>query len=207
MSFASIILDEAFPLFCMSTVGGLDVTERNIGKILSGAGLIFVLFQYPWYSFIMGRYGLYASQLIGTILATPISILIPISLYLNRGVSEPHELSWSAYIFLCVVYGVKNVSNNVAFSSVSVATNRSVSSSERATVNGISQLGGSITKASGPIVAGFLVSFLLGGRIVGTKTGVYSLFGIISVIGVLCVYIVTILKKYYKGGSLHVNKK
>merc|ERR1712176_1649311 len=112
MSFASIVLDEAFPLFCMATVGGLDVTERNIGKILSGAGLLFVLFQYPWYSFIMARYGLYASQLLGSILATPITILIPISLYLNQGVSESHELSWSAYVFLCVVLGIKNISNN-----------------------------------------------------------------------------------------------
>jgi MFS family permease len=46
----------------------------------------------------------------------------------------------------------------VFFGSISVAVNRSVPASERATMNGLSMLGGSVAKGIGPIFSGFLVT-------------------------------------------------
>lgn len=53
-SFVVAALDEAFPLFCLSTVGGLALTEVSIGQLLSLAGVFFAVFHYCIYA---GRFG------------------------------------------------------------------------------------------------------------------------------------------------------
>lgn len=204
LSYASIIVDEGFPLFCMAKYGGLNVEEIDIGKLLSGAGLLFVLGQYSSYSYVMSRFGLYASQIIGMLLGTPITILMPFALYLDRGRSEENRLTTSAYLFICIIYGIKNIANNISTSSISIATNRSVPANQRATVNGLSQVGVSAVRAIGPICAGFLVSFLLGGSVFAPSTGVIILFCIISFLGLgPALYFQLFMSKYYnKDGSL-----
>jgi len=203
MSFMSVVLDEAFPLFSIAKVGGINLLETGIGKILSGAGLLFVCGQYIVYTYVMKYHGLYGSQVIGSILATPITIIMPLGLYLNSGQAERNHLSWSAYIFFSLVLGCKNVCNNIAFSSIAIATNRSVVSTQRASVNGLSMLGGSFAKALGPAVAGFLVTFSLEGKYFSPYVGDYVLFGAISSGGIYCVYyILTVLKTHYKDGTL-----
>lgn len=197
-SFSNILVDEGFPLFCIAASGGLNLTELGIGKILSGAGFIYIISQYFVFASLMSRFGLYKTMLVGTCISTPVTILIPLSLYLNRGAKEPNDLSYPAFIFLCFISGMKNVGGNVAVSALTIATNRTVPSNHRATMNGLSMLGGSFMKAIGPACAGFLASFLIGGGVFRPVVGSIVLYVFISFTGLGCVFINSMLyKKYY----------
>jgi len=190
---------EAFPLFCIAKKGGLNLTETGIGKILSGAGAIFIIGQYFSFTLLVSRFGIYKTLLISSIFATPVTIFMPFSLYLNRLQTETNSLSWLAYIFLISIYACKNIGINVLVSSITIATNRTVSADQRASMNGISMLGGSIVKALGPACAGFLISFLLGGNTVAPVAGSIILYGIISCIGIFCIFFTSlVLHKHHE---------
>jgi MFS family permease len=156
-SFVGLTVDEAFPLFAISLVAGFGISEGEIGKIMSLCGLIFAVAQYGVYAGIYNRFGLYGSIRVGSSLSAPIMFLVPISLLLNKG-ADTGELRWSTFCFLALILAMYRVFALVFFSNISVAVNRSVPSSERATMNGLSMLGGSIAKGLGPIFAGFLVT-------------------------------------------------
>jgi MFS family permease len=157
-SFVGLTIDEAFPLFVISRIAGFGISEREIGKILSLCGLIFAVAQYWVYVAFYSRFGLYGSIRVGSSLAAPLMFLVPISLLLNQG-AETGELRWSTFYFLAAILAAYRVFALVFFTSISVAVNRSVPSSERATMNGLSVLGGSVAKGLGPIFAGCLVTF------------------------------------------------
>merc|ERR1712127_242605 len=130
------------------------------------------------------------TQVIGSLMATPVTILMPISLHLN-------QLSTSAYIFLSVVIGLNNIGGNIVLCSITIAINRTVPGHHRASMNGLSMLGGSLAKSFGPATAGFLVSFALGSGVFTPTLGAIVLFCCISLYGLCCVYfIVSVLLKY-----------
>jgi MFS family permease len=156
-SFVGIMVDEAFPLFALSLVAGFGISEGEIGKIMSFCGLIFAISQYGVYAVIYNRFGLYGSIRVGSSLSAPIMFLIPISLLLNKG-ADIGDLQSSTFCFLALCLAMYRVFALVFFGSISVAVNRSVPASERATMNGLSMLGGSIAKGLGPIFSGFLVT-------------------------------------------------
>lgn len=199
IAFTQIVLDEAFPLFCIADHGGLNITETGIGKILSGAGLIFVLCQYTVYTALVKKFGIYMSQLVGISFGSPIVIFIPFSLYLNRGQTEANQLTWSAYVFLCVILAARYIGGNIVVSSLTIATNRTVPANHRATMNGLVMLGGSLAKALGPVCAGFLSSLFLGGSILPPTYGAVVMFAIFSSLGLSCMaYIAFVLGKFHK---------
>merc|ERR1719203_40058 len=138
--------------------------------------------------------------MIGSIFSTPITIFIPLSLYLNRNVDpNSHDLSLSSYLLLSLILGMKNIGGNIAMSGVTICNNRTVAAEHRATMNGLSMLGGSVAKAIGPVFAGFLVSFLLGGGLFDPNVGIVVLFTVVGLVGFYCVYYVSvILGKYHK---------
>jgi MFS family permease len=156
-SFVGLTVDEAFPLFAISLVAGFGISEGEIGKIMSLCGLIFAVSQYGVYAVIYNRFGLMGSIRVGSSLSAPIMFLIPISLLLNKG-ADIGELRSSTFCFLALTLAMYRVFALVFFGSISVAVNRSVPSSERATMNGLSMLGGSFAKGLGPIFSGFLVT-------------------------------------------------
>jgi MFS family permease len=156
-SFVGLTVDEAFPLFAISLVAGFGISEGEIGKIMSMCGLIFAISQYGAYVVIYNRFGLYGSIRVGSSLSAPIMLLIPISLLLNKG-ADTGELRSSTFCFLALTLAMYRVFSLVFFGSISVAVNRSVPASERATMNGLSVLGGSIAQGLGPIFSGFLVT-------------------------------------------------
>lgn len=159
-SFVVVAVDESFPLFCISRIGGLSLSEASIGKILSAAGVIFVLGQYVTFATFVDRLGLYRAQTIGALLGVPPTILIPIANFLNGSVSKREgELAWSTFIFLTVVIGVAKIFTCLYFAVITITTNRTVPASLRATTNGLSMVGGSVAKGLGPIFAGVLVAF------------------------------------------------
>jgi hypothetical protein len=107
-SFVSTTVDEGFPLFCISKAGGLGLTEKTIGKILSLCGLIFAISQYFVFTALVSHLGLYGSIRFSSTMMGPMVALVPISIWINR--INPHDssdgadvISTSTFIFLRLV--------------------------------------------------------------------------------------------------------
>jgi MFS family permease len=194
-SFLSVSLDEAFPLFCMSKMAGLSLSEKHIGNILSLSGLIFAICQYFVFSTIVNRCGIYKSIRIVTLVQIPVLFAFPISLLLNRSNDNPGELTWHVYAFLGSLVAVYRVSGNVFFSSVSMAINRTVSARQRGTVNGLSVLGGSLAKGLGPAFSGILVATSVSSGFVSPHAGVTVIF---STLGTIAIGVAYSANKYLK---------
>jgi MFS family permease len=178
-SFVGISIDEAFPLFCVSHQTGFGLSEKTIGKVLSLCGLIFVACQYPVSSVLYDRFGLLGSLRIGTVVSSATTLLLPLSVILNKGATSG-TLRWTTFWFLGIVMALHQAFGLAFHTNIAVLTNRTVPPSQRATMNGISQVGGSISKGLGPTFAGGLVSlsvFLFG------KSGSVLIFG---TIGLMC---------------------
>jgi MFS family permease len=178
-SFVGLTVDESFPLFCISKQAGFGLSEYQIGQILSLCGLFFAVSQYSVYTTIYNRFGLYGSIRFGSCFSAPVMFLMPLSVLLNRGAPTGH-LRTSALVFLSTCMAAYRVFGLVFFSSVSVTMNRTVPRSHRATMNGLSVLGGSVAKGLGPIFAGFLVS---GSVALWGSLGGLLIFGTIGLIG------------------------
>ena len=196
-AFVAVSLDEAFPLYCISQNSGLGLSEVSIGKILSGCGLIFASVQYFIYSFIVNKYGLYKSIRIGAIFSAPLLALLPIARLLNNSNDDDETdntfdgITWSAYVYLVLLLASYRVFSMVFFSSIAVATNRTVIPSHRGTMNGLSTLGGSVSKGLAPTFAGLLVAFALSSGYVPSgssgNVGGFVIFGIIGLMGCITV--------------------
>jgi MFS family permease len=189
-SFLMVAVDESFPLFCISKSGGLGLSENSIGTILSASGVIYATVQYVVYSILIQWGGLYGSMRIGALLGSPIVAFVPISLYLNRGQPDD-DLSWSAFGFLSILMAMFRIFGLAFFSSIIVATNRTVSPSHRGAMNGLAELGGSVAKSFGPTFAGFLVAFSLSSGVFTPEVGavfMYLVFGIFGSLGTVAVF-------------------
>ena len=127
------------------------------------AGSFFILIQY----FLLttqkpvDRYGFYKSMKIGAFFSAPVVCLIPLSLITNRGAAEG-ALTWSTLILVSIVYTIARACSSIAFSTLTPTTNRTVPAHQRAAMNGLSMLGGSLGKAAGPAFAGLLFSESVG---------------------------------------------
>lgn len=160
-SFLIVCIDETFPLFCMSKDSGLAVQEKTIGNLLSGTGLFYVAMQYLLLTGLVDNFGLYKALRIGGCLSVPLTCLIPIALLTNKGAPDG-QLTWTTLAFLSMTYAVIRAFSSVMFSTISMATNKTVPPHHRATMNGLSMLGGSLAKAAGPAFAGLLFSSSVG---------------------------------------------
>lgn len=183
-SFVMSCIDESFPLFCISKEAGLGISEASIGKILSGSGIIFAVCQYFVYTAIVNRVGLYGSIKVGSIIVVPLILLIPLSRVFNRG-SEEGEISWTTLLYLSVVFAVLRIFGLVFFSSITVTTNRTVPASQRATMNGLSMLGGSATKGLGPVFAGYLVAFSVTSGVIPPQAGGFVIFSVVAFFAIM----------------------
>jgi MFS family permease len=178
-SFITVSLDEAFPLFCISKQAGLGLSEASIGKILSGSGLIFAICQYFAYTAIVNRFGLYGSIKLGSVMTVPLIALIPLSLLLNNG-TEGGNLTWATFCYLSILMALSRVFGIAFYSSIAITTNRTVLASHRASMNGLSMLGGSIAKGAGPAFAGCLVAFSLSSGVFSPHVGAAFVFAVLS---------------------------
>ena len=156
-SFLSITVDEIFPLYCISKTSGLGITEKSIGKILSGTGVCYVIIQYFLLTGLVDRFGFYKTLRIGTIFSMPAVCLIPASLITNKNAPEG-TLALPTLVYLSVVVAIVRSLASVAFSCITMTANRTVSAHQRSTMNGLSMLGGSFAKAGGPMFGGILFS-------------------------------------------------
>eukprot|EP00980_Cylindrotheca_fusiformis_P008351 scaffold1754_cov105-Cylindrotheca_fusiformis.AAC.13 len=160
-SFLIICIDETFPLFCISKDSGLAVQEKTIGNLMSGTGLFYISFQYFLLTGLVDRFGLYKALRIGAIMSVPLCCLIPTSLWTNLGAPQG-QLTVTTLVFLSMIYATIRVFSSVAFSALTMSTNKTVEAHHRATMNGFAMLGGSMAKAAGPAFAGLLFSSSVG---------------------------------------------
>jgi MFS family permease len=180
-SFVSLCTDELFPLFCVSHQAGLGLVEHQIGQILSVCGILFVVGQYSVCTALYTRFGLYGSIRVGLLLSSVFLFAIPLSIYLNQGHADG-DILWSTFVYLSVCLAATHIFALMFFSSISVATNRSVPSSERAAINGLSVLGGSIAKGLGPTFAGYLTWYSVSWF---GSAGSWLMFGTAGIAGVI----------------------
>jgi len=200
-SFVAIAIDEAFPLFCISKKGGLGLSEKEIGKILSATGFIFAVFQYHVYAWIVDRYGLRRSIQLGALLSAPLVTFVPISLLFNNAPSDNMNVeqidvgeetesatssitnsspTWTSFLYLSFLLSFIRIFGLIFFSSITIAINRTVIPSHRGTTNGLSMLGGSVAKGLGPIFAGLLVSSGISSGVFAPKVGAAVVFVVIG---------------------------
>ena len=164
-SFLIVAIDETFPLFCISKDSGLSITEKQIGNLLTGCGLFYITMQYFLVTRLVDWYGFYRTMRIGCLMSIPLCCLFPLSLWFQKGatndsqgVADETSLKWSTLIFLSILYATIRSFSAVAFSTLTMTTNRTVPPHQRATMNGLSMLGGSFAKGIGPVFAGILFS-------------------------------------------------
>lgn len=180
-SFVVVVIDEAFPLFSMSTIGGLSLQESAIGKILSLAGVLFAAGQYVVYSAVIHRVGLYPAIVLGGFFGLVPAVLIPISVYLQNH-NQPR---WMVHGYLSLLLGLSKIMACMCFSSLAIATNKTVPHHLRAKMNGIAVLGSSVAKGLGPLFAGALVSFSFSSiGVIPASYGSIIIFGTIGLLGV-----------------------
>merc|ERR1712183_277322 len=124
---------------------------------------------------------------IGVIL--PLVFFIPFSYFLNYGM-ECGTINLQSFIFLSILLAMNRIFSSLFFTSISIAVNRIVPTPYRGTMNGLSVLGGSVSKALGPAVAGVLVSFCVSGNVFAS--GDYPIIGsfvVFCVIGVAGIFV------------------
>lgn len=150
-------VDETFPLYCISKTSGLGITEKIICRILSGSAVFYICIQYFLITGMVSRFGFYKSLRIATFLSIPLAFFVPVSLVINRGAPEG-TLALASFVFVSAVYGIIRSFSSVVFSTITMTMNRTVPENQRASMNGLSMLGGSFTKALGPLFGGILFS-------------------------------------------------
>ena len=176
-SFVSTYIDEAFPLFCISTVGGLALTEHSIGSILAGAGLCFTLLQYVTYAWTTQRLGLYPSMMIACAFGTISVAFLPASLLFR------HKASSS--LFVTIIMAFTKIMHSLYFTSMAVAINKTVPSSQRAKLAGLLLVGNSVGKGLVACAAGFFVAFCFSSLLFPAEYGSTVIWCFIPVFGVL----------------------
>ena len=158
-SFVIICIDEAFPLYCISRNNGLgQLSESDIGTILSIAGLVFAVGQFPVYTWIVDRFGIHGSLSFGCLWGVlPISF-IPFAALTARFNCRYFEFTEG---FIALVLGLTKIFQSAFFSGITVATNRTVPKKMRSSMNGFGGMGAGGAKALGPLLAGYWMAMCL----------------------------------------------
>ena len=154
--------------------------------MLSAAGAIFVVGQYSTFASLVDRLGLYKALSVGALLGVPITALIPLANFMTASSAED-EVPVSTIAFLALLMGVAKIFTCLFFAGITIATNRTVPASLRATMNGLSMVGGSVSKGLGPIFAGLLVT--LSFSVPNKEIAQYGSLFIWSTIGVMGVLV------------------
>ena len=176
ISFITSAVDELVPLFLVGATAGFGLPERGVGQLLCGCGLLFAIVQYPFSSNFFKKFGTKGSIKVGLILSPLVICFVPFSVLLNQyvttttippstskktmdvGIATPVGLHCITFWYLAVVLSLFKLLTLVVTTGLTIACNHSVSPNERARLNGLSVLGGSIMKGCGPAMAGILAT-------------------------------------------------
>jgi MFS family permease len=157
-SFVVIAIDEAFPLYCISrnNNGIGQLSESDIGTILSIAGLIFAVGQFHIYTWIVNRFGVYGSLTFGCWAG-----VLPISLIPCAALVAHFSSRLGVVMYIALLMGMTKIFQSAFFSGITVATNRTVPKEMRSSMNGFGGMGAGGAKALGPLFVGFWMSICL----------------------------------------------
>lgn len=205
-AFCQMCADEAFPLFCMASTGGLGLTEASIGSILSTAGALFAVSQYLVFSTLVSRVGEYAAMNLGTLLGIQPSILIPLALLDKQETGSSGEISWWSFALLSFVMGSTKLFGSIYFTSLALSINKTVPDSQRATMNGMVVVGASAARAVAPLLAGAFASFSFSSGVVSPRYGAVLLYVSLSLLGLVVSAAVWNLRQTAATSSLEENK-
>ena len=178
--FLIVCIEELIPLFCLSRASGLGLQEKDIGKIFTGCGFFYVVFQYVLLNGLVRNLGLYKTQLIGVSASVPLCALIPLALITN-GQAPEGALALPTLMLLGVVYGITQVFSSLVISTLAMTTNRTVMVKDRGSTQGLSTLGGSIAKGIAPVFSGFFFSSSV--QYITPPFGSVVVFSFVSLLG------------------------
>ncbi|KAI0233366.1 hypothetical protein L0F63_003221 [Massospora cicadina] len=156
LSLMTIMVEQLFPFWASTSPakGGLGFDERSIGAVFAISGFALVLMQllvYPLIQRCLGTKFLYKWVFIAYI---PIVLLMPAASSTN-----------SAFLFVAIVYGYRTCCGVTAFTSYNILLPETCSVRILGRVNGISQSLGSLARALGPSLCGYLWSWSLGNHL------------------------------------------
>ncbi|KAL7515080.1 hypothetical protein ACHAXN_013038 [Cyclotella atomus] len=178
-SFVIIAIDEAFPLFCISrnNNGIGQLSETDIGTILSIAGLIFAVGQFHIYTWIVDRFGVYGSLTFGCWAG-----VLPISLIPCAALVAHFSNRLGVTMYVALLMGMTKIFQSAFFSGITVATNRTVPKEMRSSMNGFGGMGAGGAKAMGPLFVGYWMSMCLSwdGNDEITNGGIVAWLGLAS---------------------------
>jgi MFS family permease len=176
IAFTSVCQQEAFPLFAMSHFGGLGLEEKTIGIVGTLSGLMFCIGQYFIFTQAMKLFGLVRALRMGAFWGNVPVILMPFSLFMT---------GWIQILYLSFITGTLMICGSVYLGCNTIGANRTVDSSQRAAMNGLSSLGTSVGRGLGPIVAGFLVAFSMTSGVIPAEFGGWFIYLVLGTIGLV----------------------
>lgn len=178
----SVAQAECFPLFAMSTIGGLAMGTSAIGMVGTLAGLVYVAGQYITFNLTMEKFGPLQTMRYGAFVAGTIVVLYPFGRYLACSPT-------TQIVVMGLVMGIDMVAGSVFMGANTIEVNKYVDAAQRGKVNGITSMGTSIGQALGPILAGVLTTFFMSPSTyshpeMATRGG-WLVYAVLLVIGVI----------------------
>ncbi|KAJ9074434.1 hypothetical protein DSO57_1006395 [Entomophthora muscae] len=184
LSFVTIIVEELFPFWAATSPekGGLGFDASRIGSVFAISGLVLVLMQLLVYPFIQRRFGtmfLYRWVFI---------FYIPIVVFMPFTSTFPH-----VFVIVTIIYGFRTCCGVTAFTSYNILLPDTCSSRILGKVNGISHSLGSLARAVGPSLCGFLWSWSLSSKL-PFPFNYHFTFNLLALMCLITFFIVTQIK-------------
>lgn len=196
VSFVNSSVEIAFPLFCMAK-GGLNVSEKHIGTMISFAGISFNSTIDKIFAAMMKKCHVYTSLKIAIVLTILPSMLVPVSIPLNKN-AEVGEITVKALVFLVILFALLRIFSAIFTADMTISLSESVSLKHRAQINGLASSGTSITKAISPIFVGYLVVACLTSERISPQLGSVVIFLVLTCIGSIAVFLTFFLSRAYE---------
>lgn len=181
-SFAIVSSDEMIPLFGLAdNSGGLKLLPKSIGTFMSASGVFFICLNYPLYTYTVAKVGRRRCLINATLMFAPLTLLVPVSMFIDQGEVEEHTISWSVFLYLTFVVGCARLCASQYFSCISLMLNQSVQNpNHRGSMNGLSSLGDSFMKALAPVFAGRTFAGCVTSSLWTPRVGALVAFGCMS---------------------------
>ena len=181
-SFAIVSSDEMIPLFGLAdNAGGLKLLPKSIGTFMSASGVFFICLNYPLYKYTVAKVGRRQCLINATLMFAPLTLLVPVSIFIDQGEVEEHTISWSVFLYLTFVVGCARLCASQYFSCISLMLNQSVQNpNHRGSMNGLSSLGDSFMKALAPVFAGRTFAGCVTSSLWTPRVGALVAFGCMS---------------------------
>lgn len=166
-TFVCVIVNELYPLWTVTSEnnGGLGETSFEVGEILAIVGFVLLIFQLFFYENILKIFCVTNSRNIifrFEIFAAITVVLIPFSIVIINLLVDKDSLNYQLIknISLITILSLFRFTSTSVYTTMGVAINSSVKSSNRATINGLVIMFGSLGNCLGPIVGSISFAYL-----------------------------------------------